>query len=212
MKTRPLFLLLFLPAAAGHAIGGVDGTQLVASARSQIGVTTRYDGAYRKLAYPGGDVPQETGVCCDVVVRALRKQDTDLQRLVHEDMKLHFAEYPQNWGLRKPDPNIDHRRVPNLGCFFRRSGWTLPISSKAADYGPGDIVTWRLANGLPHIGIVSDRKGAGGTPLVIHNIGSGAKEEDVLFRFTITGHYRPNAAADRVKARDGTPRASQSPP
>lgn len=191
-QVNSLTLVVFVAAvSAGTVEAGFDATQFVASARSQIGVTTQYDGSYRKLSYPGGDVPKETGVCCDVVVRALRGQGIDLQQWVHEDMKRAFKLYPQNWGLKRPDPNIDHRRVPNLACFFRRSGWQIAGSGNAADYLPGDIVTWKLYNGLPHIGIVSDLKGRSGTPLVIHNIGSGAQEEDVLFNFTITGHFRP---------------------
>ncbi len=180
-----------LLAVTSQAVAAFDATQFVVSARSQIGVTTQYDGTYRTLAYPGGDVPKETGVCCDVIVRALREQDIDLQRLVHEDMTRSFNAYPQNWGLKKPDSNIDHRRVPNLACFFQRAGWAIESGTQAADYVPGDIVTWKLANGLPHIGLVSDRKTSTGIPLMIHNIGAGTKEEDVLFRFTITGHFRP---------------------
>ncbi len=194
MKTMMLTFLVLLVAKCAAA--GFDTTQVVASARSQIGVTTGYDGSYRKLTYPGGDVPRETGVCCDVVVRALREQKMDLQQLVHEDMKRTFKAYPQNWGLKKPDPNIDHRRVPNLACFFRRAGWALDSSTLPADYLPGDIVTWKLGNGLPHIGIVSERKTRAGVPLAIHNIGGGTQEEDVLFRFTITGHFRQNRAAN----------------
>ena len=189
MKTWVVMTIGALALAAG-ARAGVDATQLVAAARSQVGVTVGYDPAYRKLAYPGGDVPPKTGVCCDVVVRALRKQGIDLQRLVHDDMKGNFADYPKNWGLKAPDANIDHRRVPNLACYFGRQGWALPVSTNAAAYRPGDIVTWDLGNGLAHIGIVSDRRTAGGTPLVIHNIGGGAKEEDILFSFAITGHYK----------------------
>lgn len=190
--TCTMFALLAL---TSHAGSGFDATQLVAAARSQIGVTTHYDGSYRKLAYPGGDVPKMTGVCCDVIVRALRDQKIDLQQWVHEDMNRSFKDYPQNWGLKKPDSNIDHRRVPNLACFFRRSGWALDVSTNATDYLPGDIVTWKLANGLPHIGIVSNKKTPTGTPLVIHNIGGGTQEEDVLFGFTINGHFRPKATA-----------------
>jgi uncharacterized protein YijF (DUF1287 family) len=184
-------VVLVLCGLAGGASAGIDATQLVADARAQVGVTTGYDPAYRKLVYPGGDVPPETGVCCDVVIRALRRQGVDLQRRVHEDMKAGFSRYPKNWGLKAPDPNIDHRRVPNLVCYFGRQKWALPAGTNAAAYRPGDIVTWNLGNGLAHIGLVSDKRNAAGTPLVIHNIGRGAKEEDILFGFTITGHFRP---------------------
>lgn len=190
-KLASILLLLSL---AVPALSQISATQLVASARSQIGVTVGYDAAYRKLAYPGGDVPPETGVCCDVVVRALRGQGLDLQQRVHEDMGRHFSRYPANWGLKAPDANIDHRRVPNLACYFTRAGWSLPVSTNAAAYRPGDIVVWNLGKGLSHIGIVSDRRTAQGVPLILHNIGSGARETDILFRFAITGHYRPPAS------------------
>jgi hypothetical protein len=174
------------------AWAGVKPAELITAARSQIGVTLTYDAAYRDLAYPGGDVPKETGVCTDVVVRAFRAQGLDLQKEVHEDMKRAFSEYPKRWGLKKPDPNIDHRRVPNLMIYFQRQGWAVAISKKAEDYAPGDLVTWNLddAGNLPHIGIISDRKTEDGMPMVIHNIGEGAKEESILFQFKIIGHYR----------------------
>jgi uncharacterized protein len=194
MKTWMIMGMMGL-AVAGIATAGFDATQLVAVARSQIGVTVGYDPAYRKLSYPAGDVPLETGVCCDVVIRALRKQGLDLQRLVHDDMRSQFASYPKNWGLKAPDANIDHRRVPNLACYFSRQGWSVTVSSHAADYRPGDIVTWNLGNGLTHIGIVSDRRTASGTPLMIHNIGNGTQEEDLLFKYAITGHYRIKESA-----------------
>ena len=166
-------------------------TDVVAAARRQIGITVGYDPAYRKIGYPGGDVPRESGVCTDVIIRALRDaRKIDLQRLVHEDMKTDFANYPQMWGLKAPDANIDHRRVPNLQCYFKRKGYALPVSKNAADYKPGDIVTVMVGGKLPHIMIVSDKKTPDGTPLVIHNIGSGAKEENCLFTYPLTGHYR----------------------
>jgi uncharacterized protein YijF (DUF1287 family) len=164
---------------------------LVENARKQIGVTTSYDPAYRKLAYPGGDVPKETGVCSDVVVRAFRGLKIDLQKAVHEDMTKAFDQYPARWGLKKPDRNIDHRRVPNLMTYFKRQGWSVSLSKTAADYHAGDVVAWDLGGGVTHIGIVSDHRSPEGAPLVIHNIGSGAQEEDILFQYRIIGHYRP---------------------
>lgn len=166
-------------------------TDVVAAARRQIGVTVGYDPTYRKIGYPGGDVPRKSGVCTDVIVRALRDaHKIDLQQFVHEDMESDFSSYPQMWGLKAPDSNIDHRRVPNLQCYFKRKGCALPVSKNAADYKPGDIVTVMVGGKLPHIMIVSDRKSAAGVPLAIHNIGSGTQEEDVLFAYPLTGHYR----------------------
>ncbi|HFU8552032.1 DUF1287 domain-containing protein [Escherichia coli] len=155
-----------------------------------MGSTLFYDPAYMQLTYPGGDVPQERGVCSDVVIRALRSQKVDLQKLVHEDMAKNFADYPQKWKLKRPDSNIDHRRVPNLETWFTRHDKTRPISKNPSDYQAGDIVSWRLDNGLAHIGVVSDGFARDGTPLVIHNIGAGAQEEDVLFSWRMVGHYR----------------------
>lgn len=172
-------------------ISAPSETDVVAAARRQIGVTVGYDPAYRKIAYPNGDVPSESGVCTDVIIRALRDaRKIDLQKLVHEDMKTSFSKYPQMWGLKAPDANIDHRRVPNLQCYFKRKGYALPVSKNAADYKPGDIVTVMVGGKLPHIMIVSDKKTAAGVPLAIHNIGSGTQEEDVLFAYPLTGHYR----------------------
>jgi uncharacterized protein YijF (DUF1287 family) len=170
-----------------------DNRDIVAAARKQVGVTTLYDGAYRTLPYPGGDVPAERGVCTDVIVRALRAaRSLDLQRALHEDIVAHRAEYPQQrrWSNARPDSSIDHRRVPNQMKYFERQGWSRAAGTVAADYLPGDIVAWDLGGGILHVGIVSDRKAATGTPLVIHNIGAGAREDDILFRFAVIGHYR----------------------
>jgi uncharacterized protein len=151
----------------------------------------RYDPAYVRLAYPGGDVPAGTGVCTDEVIRAYRTVGIDLQKEVHEDMAANFAAYPRKWGRQEPDPNIDHRRVPNLMVFFSRKGESLPISGRAEDYAPGDLVTWDLGRGLTHIGMVVDRKTLiTRRHMIVHNMGEGPKMEDVLFDWKITGHYR----------------------
>jgi uncharacterized protein YijF (DUF1287 family) len=162
-----------------------------ASAIEQTTQTTSYDPAYFKLDYPNGDVPLQTGVCADVIVRAFRKADIDLQKELHEDMKRSFSKYPQKWGARRPDRNIDHRRVPNLMTWFDRQGKNLPMTKDAKDYQPGDIVAWELDNGLFHIGMVSKIKVEGADRYaVVHNIGAGARLEDVLFAWKIIGHYR----------------------
>ena len=187
MKPFLLLLALVLPLHAG------PGDKLVTAARAQVGVTLSYDPAYVGLAYPGGDVPRDRGVCTDVVIRAFRDSlSQDLQKLVHEDMKGAFSAYPKLWGLKSTDRNIDHRRVPNLRAYFKRKGCELPLPGKGdvSAFQPGDIVTCTVPPNLPHIMIVSDRKSAAGTPLVIHNIGAGAREEDMLNTYPITGHYR----------------------
>lgn len=162
------------------------------AALAQTRVTTRYDAAYVGLSYPGGDVPPEGGVCTDVIVRAFRAAGVDLQRSVHEDMAKHFSAYPKLWSLRKPDSNIDHRRVPNLMTFFTRGGKSLPVTRSAPDYQPGDVVSWIIPGGLAHIGLVAAAASAEDPSrhLMIHNIGAGARQEDVLFSYRITGHYR----------------------
>jgi uncharacterized protein len=166
-------------------------TKIVDSAIEQTGYTFEYDPSYVKLAYPNGDVPRERGVCADVIVRAFRSAGVDLQKEVHEDMSRHFGEYPAKWGARKPDSNIDHRRVPNLMTLFARKAKSVPVSKKASDYLPGDVVAWELDNHLLHIGLVTDAV-ADSTQnyLVVHNIGAGAKIEDVLMSWKVIGHYR----------------------
>ena len=152
-----------------------------------------YDGAYYKLEYPGGDVPANIGVCTDVLIRSYRQLDIDLQKLVHEDMQNNFRAYPSKriWGLTKPDKNIDHRCVPNLQVYFERHAKVLTKSLNAEDYKAGDIVTWMLPGNLPHIGMVVNEIAQGsGNPLIVHNIGRGPEMSDMLFAYTITGHYR----------------------
>lgn len=164
---------------------------LIAAARAQIGVTTIYDPAYVRLAFPNGDVVRAKGVCTDVIIRAYRDGlGLDLQALVNADMRAAFGAYPRTWGLRTTDPNIDHRRVPNLQTYLARKGARLPVSARPQDWQAGDLVTSLVGGTLPHIGIVSDAVAASGIPLVIHNIGRGTQEEDVLFAHRITGRYR----------------------
>jgi uncharacterized protein YijF (DUF1287 family) len=167
--------------------------KLVAAAIERTHHSVRYVSSYVRLPYPGGDVPADTGVCTDEIIRSYRAVGVDLQKEVHEDMVQNFSLYPRKWRwlLAHPDPSIDHRRVPNLMVFFSRKGEALPITSRAEDYSPGDIVSWDLASGVPHIGIVVDRKSAeSGRYMIVHNIGEGPRMEDVLFHWKITGHYR----------------------
>ena len=151
----------------------------------------QYDPTYTRIEYPNGDVPADKGVCTDVVIRVYRKFGIDLQKEVHEDMKSNFDMYPKNWGLTRPDRNIDHRRVPNLMTFFVRHGLVKKITQDSKDYKPGDIVCWNLGGGITHIGIVSRKESADGQRhLIVHNIGAGQVLEDCLFDFKIIGHYR----------------------
>ena len=182
-----LIALILAPGGFGAFAATPD---LVVAARTQTRSAVTYDGSYVRIAYPMGDVPADRGVCTDVLIRAYRTIGIDLQVLVHVDMKGNFSAYPQLWGLNKPDTNIDHRRVPNLQRFLERAGAKL-TGQEAESYLAGDIVTWMLPGNLPHIGIVSDRKASGADrPLIIHNIGAGPREEDMLHSYPITGHYR----------------------
>lgn len=192
-------LFEFAPVSSAFA---APEQEVVAAEKEQIGVTVRYDASYQRLAYPNGDVPVERGVCTDVVVRAFRRIGIDLQERVHRDMKAAWTQYPHpaRWGLKRPDPNIDHRRVPNLATFFTRHGQSLAPSRLAEDYAPGNVVTWMLPPGLPHIGLVADVRTPAGVPLVIHNIGAGTRMEDRLFAYPITGHYRFPAANQAVRS------------
>jgi uncharacterized protein YijF (DUF1287 family) len=166
-------------------------TAFLTSAAEQTKVTTGYDPSYVALKYPGGDVPPETGVCSDVLVRAFRKAGIDLQKEIHEDMTSAWAVYPHQWGAARPDSNIDHRRVPNLMTFFERRRKALPGTTNRGDYLPGDIVAWDLGGGVEHIGIVSNQISEPERHfLIIHNIGAGTRAEDVLFNWKIIGHYR----------------------
>ncbi|ESQ87451.1 hypothetical protein ABAC460_19180 [Asticcacaulis sp. AC460] len=181
-----------LLAGCSHASVPTQGRTrtLVDAARSQIHKTVKYDSVYSKIVYPMGDVPLERGVCTDVIIRAYRQLGLDLQQLVHEDMAANFDLYPKRWELTAPDPNIDHRRVPNLMVFFSRFAESLPVSKNAADYRPGDIIT-NLPFGRTHIAIVGDRKSwRSGRLMLIQNGGLGAREDDELFTYPLTGHYR----------------------
>lgn len=165
--------------------------QVIDGAIEQTKVTTGYDASYVGIKYPGGDVPIETGVCSDVVVRAFRKAGIDLQQQVHEDMKSAWSSYPRKWGTNSPDTNIDHRRVLNLMTYFERRSKALPVTSDRTNYLPGDVVAWDLGGEMDHIGLVTNLTSDPDKHLlIIHNIGAGARAEDVLLAWTIKGHYR----------------------
>jgi len=163
---------------------------LINSLNRQAQITTSYNPAYVAIPFPNGDVDSTTGVCADVIVRALRAVDIDLQKEIHADISKHFNSYPNIWHSAKPDKNIDHRRVPNIMCYLQLKGKAVVLSTVNEDYKAGDIVAWKLENGLYHIGMVSNSSSDENTPLIFHNIGSGTKEADVLFRWKIIGHYR----------------------
>ena len=192
MNGTTAFISLLLAAQAATSDRTTELMErVVAAAISQTTAKVEYDGSYRRIPYPGGDVPSNIGVCTDVVIRAYRAIQIDLQQRVHQDMRAAFHAYPKSWRLPRPDSNIDHRRVPNLQVFFRRRGAELAASKNPEDYTAGDLVTWMLPGNLPHIGIVTGQRTADGQrPIIVHNIGNGPELEDMLLRFPITGHFR----------------------
>ncbi|RFC53916.1 DUF1287 domain-containing protein [Brumimicrobium aurantiacum] len=186
-----LFLNLGFCILLTTAIFAQNGRDLSHAALDLTKEQVIYDPSYFSIDYPNGDVPKGKGVCTDVIIRAYRKLDIDLQKEVHEDMRQNFSSYPNHWGLTSTDRNIDHRRVPNLRTYFKRKGDALTVTNDPRDYLPGDVVSWKLQNGMTHIGIVVDVKSEDGKrPLIVHNIGAGQVVEDCLFRYEITGHYR----------------------
>ncbi len=191
MRLLSAILLTCTFAVAAQPVLAGTPDAIVAAAQERTQADVRYDGRYISLKYPGGDVPADIGVCTDVIIRTYRAAlGFDFQKAVHEDMRANFSAYPKNWGHKRPDKNIDHRRVPNLEAYLKRQGAALTITQKAEDYLPGDIVSWRLIGNVPHIGIVSNKKSQAGTPLIIHNIGGGPIEDDLLFHAKINGHFR----------------------
>jgi uncharacterized protein YijF (DUF1287 family) len=201
-RLRCLLVVLASVVLVDPALAGSEPSRLAKAARDQVGVTVTYDPSYSRLEFPGGDLPRDRGVCTDVVIRALRDGwGIDLQLAVNRDMTADFAAYPRLWGLAAPDRNIDHRRVPNLQRLFTRIGAEVPLSDGPAPYLPGDIITWTLPGNFAHMGIVSDQLGPDGTPFILHNIGAGAQEENILFSYPMTGHYRIGAdQAARLKS------------
>lgn len=190
MKTTFLFICLFLSSSF------LQDTFQQKLSKAAIELTkdkVTYDSSYVSIKYPNGDVEKNKGVCTDVIIRAYRKLGIDLQKEVHEDLKANFSKYPnlKKWGLKKPDTNIDHRRVPNLEVFFERKGEKLAVTQNPSDYKTGDLVTWMINNKLPHIGIVTHKKSADGKRnLIVHNVGGGQVLEDCLFSWKIVGHFR----------------------
>jgi len=191
LTVKCIWLFIWMGCLALSARGQEDFAENLSEAAIRLTLQeVVYDPGYYSIQYPGGDVPAGRGVCSDVLVRAYRELGIDLQKEVHEDMKANFDLYPSIWGLTRPDPNIDHRRVPNLMKFFERVGTSKPLSEKPEDYLPGDIVCWNLGGAVTHIGIVVNRRSVhGNRPLVVHNIGGGQVIEDCLFKFRVIGHY-----------------------
>jgi uncharacterized protein YijF (DUF1287 family) len=182
---------LFALCTLSFSTAAIANASLVSAAQDRTKKFVTYDGSYIRLDYPGGDVPAYMGVCTDVIIRSYRAAfGFDFQKAVHEDMRANFDAYPANWGLTRPGTNIDHRRVPNLEAFLTRQGASLGKSDKVDNFKPGDLVTWRIDGRLPHIGIVTNRKAADGTPLIVHNIGMGPVEDNILFAYPMTGHFR----------------------
>lgn len=191
MKSYVLSTLFFFLSLSSFIAQTSFSEKLASAAMELTKQEVTYDPAYFSIPYPNGDVPSDKGVCTDVIIRGYRALGIDLQRKVHEDMRASFEKYPKNWGLTRPDRNIDHRRVPNLMTFFERHGTSIEVSLNPDNYLPGDVVCWRLPGGLYHIGfVVNERSRDGKRPMIVHNIGAGQVLEDVLFSYTVIGHYR----------------------
>lgn len=181
------------PIIAENVIINTFEQKLSDVALSIINPSIVYDPGYFSIKYPNGDIAANKGVCTDVIIRAYRKLNIDLQKEVHEDMEANFSKYPnlKKWGMTKTDTNIDHRRVPNLEIFFDRKGEKLSINHDSSTYKTGEIVTWMINGKLPHIGIITNKKSADGERnLIVHNIGGGQVLADCLFDFEIVGHYK----------------------
>jgi uncharacterized protein len=206
---RILLVCLFTSAVAAQTASDAFTRKLVAAANDRPNHPVRYDPGYVKIPYPHGDVPADTGVCSDEIIRIYRAVGIDLQKEVHEDMLANSSEYPyrEKWKQATLDTNIDHRRVPNLMVFFSRKGQSLSLTDKRNEFLPGDIITWMLPSGRDHIGMVTDQKTWFGRYKVEHNIGDGPKVEDVLFTWKITGHYRYGPAQPKSRS-GGTPGAT----
>jgi len=190
MKKTSIFLLFFALIFPVYSQQSDFASKLSDAALELTKDRVIYDPSYYTIPYPNGDVPAHKGVCTDVIIRAYRKLGIDLQKEVHEDMKQNFQKYPKKWGMKKPDKNIDHRRVLNLMTFFSRFGKVKSISNNPGEYIPGDIVAWELKGGLTHIGIVVNKKSRNGERYqIVHNIGAGQVLEDCLFSYKIIGHY-----------------------
>ena len=188
---KALIILFSLSIWSGVAQTVTEKLSLSDAALSLTEHSVTYDPSYFSINYPNGDVPSDKGVCTDVIIRAYRLVGIDLQKEVHEDMKVNFSKYPKIWGLNTTDKNIDHRRVPNLMTYFKRQEAAKPITKNATDYQPGDVVAWNLGGAITHIGIVANKKSSDGNRnLIVHNIGAGQVLEDCLFKFKIIGHYR----------------------
>ncbi|MEA3461533.1 MAG: DUF1287 domain-containing protein [Bacteroidota bacterium] len=184
------YVLLLFALVRGQSHKDLFAEELASAALLLTEQEVVYDPAYYAMGYPNGDVPADRGVCTDVVIRAYRMMDIDLQKEVHEDMLSHFGLYPDIWGLSLTDTNIDHRRVPNLMKYFERRGTEKEITDNPADYLPGDIVCWNLGGAVTHIGIIAGSRSVDGLrPMVVHNIGRGQVLEDCLFDYRIIGHY-----------------------
>ena len=153
----------------------------------------KYDGSYKEIPYPMGDVDPNIGVCTDVVIRSYRRLGIDLQQIIHEDRLAHPKNYPDlRSGRVKPNPSIDHRRVRNMKRFFKNNALAMPITNNPKHYRPGDLVTWKLPGDFDHIGIVVNRRSPQDPNryMIVHNLAEGPIIEDLLFRFKIDGHYR----------------------
>lgn len=194
----PLAAMAANPRAAQAEDAPASANPIVERARLEVTRGVTYDSAWVAIPYPGGDPPAAQGVCTDVVVRSLRTVGVDLQKLIHEDIVARRTAYKS---VAKVDRNIDHRRVTPMLTYMKAHATSLPTSTADPKvWQPGDVIVWAL-KGCPgpctpdHVGVVSDRIGPRGLPLVLHNIGPAPSEVDALDAWSILGHFRVKVPA-----------------
>jgi uncharacterized protein YijF (DUF1287 family) len=153
-----------------------------------------YGGGYMMIDFPGGDVPRDMGVCTDVIIRAARNAGLDLQSELQREIRRAPRAFPM---VRRPNAHIDHRRVKTLVPYFERR-WDrrrAALDDPEDPLRPGDVVfmdTFPNKSGPDHVGIVSDRMGESGLPLVINSWTDGyrASEMDLLGFVPVTHRFR----------------------
>ncbi len=173
-KSPPSRAPTILAPPAASADSETTAQKILRAAKQQLANRTIYIEEYQSLKYPGGDVPADTGVCTDLVIRACRAAGVDLQKELHEDRVAHPQAYPTRiWDNKKADKNIDHRRCQNLTVWFKRHAQSLPTQTDAESlkkhWQPGDIVFFIMeGKSHPwHVAIVSDEQDKDGMPLII---------------------------------------------
>jgi len=182
-----LILLLVVPAVLVAVCllasrPGPRERRILAGARGCLG--DRYD----SNRYAGGPPPRGRGACTDVIYWGYRPI-VDLQEAVNQDVAENGRFYSG-----KADPDLDYRWCPKLIVWFRRHALSLPTEVNwrtLSTFQPADVIFFDDGDGVAgHVGIVSDRWSLAGLPLLIHNPGPMAVEENALQSNRLLGHFR----------------------